>query len=71
MALELQVVIAGQVAADIERVLIAGVEVPIVGGTYETAVPVARGVVAITAIDRDGREWTRTVQMGAVAGAMG
>lgn len=71
MPLALQVTIAGEVASDVERVLVGGVEIPLSGGKYETTVPVSQGVVAITAIDRDGREWTRTVQMGAVAGAPG
>lgn len=71
MPLALQVTIAGSVSSDIERVLVGGVETPITNGKYETTVPVSRKVVAITAIDRDGREWTRTVQMSAVAGAPG
>jgi hypothetical protein len=71
MPLDHQVVITGRVAADIVRVLVGGAVVPIVDGHYETTVAVSRKVVAITAIDRDGREWTRTIQMGAVAGAVG
>ncbi len=71
MSLELHVVITGRVAADIERVLIDGLEVPIIDGRYEKDVPVTQGVVAITAIDRDGREWTRTLLMSAAAGAVG
>lgn len=71
MPLALQVTITGQVAPDIERVMVGGVEVPIIGGTYEKTIPVAQGVVAFTAVDRDGREWTRTIQMRAVAGAAG
>ncbi len=71
MALALQVVIAGTVTADVVRVLVGGVEVPLTAGRYEATVPVTQEVVAITAIDSAGGEWTRTVQMSAVAGAPG
>ena len=71
MALALQVVIAGAVTPDVVRVLVGGIEVPLTAGRYEATVPVSRQVVSITAIDDQGGEWTRTVQMSAVAGAPG
>ena len=69
MPLALQVVISGSVSEDVEQVLVDGFPVALTGRRYEVDVPVSRGVVTITAIDRAGREWTRTIQMNAVAGA--
>jgi len=69
MPLALQVVISGSVAEDVEQVLVDGAPVTLTGRRYEVEVPVSRGVVAITAVDRQGREWTRVVQMASAPGA--
>lgn len=71
MALTLKLVIAGSVTSTTTRLLANGTEIAITGGAYEAEVPVVNGIVALTSIDVNGVEVTRTIQVATAGGVTG
>lgn len=66
MVLDLYVTIHGVVAPDVVKLLVNGVEKPLTGQNYAVEVHVVDDVVALTTVDRLGRERTRTIRMNSV-----
>ena len=66
MVLDLYVTIHGVVAPDVVKLLVNGVEKPLTGQHYAVEVHVVDDVVALTTVDRLGRERTRTIRMNSV-----
>ncbi len=72
MALNLTLVIAGQVSATTVRLLANGVTVPLSDtGAYSAEVPLVNGIVALTSIDAAGVENQRTLQLTTSGGVSG
>lgn len=65
MALDLYVTIRGVVGPDVVRLLVNGVEKPLTGTSYAVEVHVADDFIALTTVDRQNRELTRTLRFNA------
>ena len=69
MALNLSLVITGQVSVTTVRLLANGVTVAISPtGSYSAEVPLVNGIVSLTAIDAAGAESIRTLQLTTTGG---
>jgi hypothetical protein len=63
MALSLFLTVSGTVASDVVKVQVNGVQATLTGTAYTAEVPVALGVVSITATTATGLESVRTMQV--------
>ncbi len=67
MILDLYVTIRGVVSGDVVRLLVNGVDHPLTGNNFAVEVPVTTDFVAVTTIEKNGRERTATMRLTTAA----